>query len=91
MRYLHPIAWENDIPLTQKETTVAHMTPHYENTTKWTLTKPNGEDTLFDELTDATCAIDDDKEFAPGESYTVTCEKGWWARLSANGYLDCTD
>jgi hypothetical protein len=67
------------------------MKPHYELSTKWTLTKPNGDTELFDELPCATCAIDDDKEFSHGESYTVTCERGWFARLSANGYLDCTE
>lgn len=71
---------------------MAHMTPHYENTTKWSLERPNGESERFDELEYAVNEIERDAaDIGNDESYTITCEKGWFARLSANGYMDCTD
>ena len=71
---------------------MAHMTPHYEHTRKWLVEQPNGESILFDDIFDATRSIDGDgPEIGDGESYTITCQHGWFARLSASGYLDCTD
>ena len=68
-----------------------HMIPHYEHTRKWLLEQPNGESHLFDDIYDATNNIHEDKEIGDGEQYTITCQHGWFARLSADGYMDCTD
>ena len=71
---------------------MAHMIPQYDNTQKFSLQKPNGDSVLLDSMADACDYISlDASEMGNGESYTITCEKGWFARLSAPGYLDCTD
>lgn len=70
---------------------MAHMRPHYENTTMWMLTRPNGDSELFDVCEHACYEIERDIDIGNGESYIITCQQGWFARLSADGYLDCTD
>lgn len=71
--------------------TMPHMIPQYEHTTKWLLERPNGESELLHDIHDATDDILGDTEIGNGESYTITRQHGWFARLSAPGYLDCTD
>lgn len=79
---------------------MAFMTPHYTLDTFWRLELPNGESELYPELADAWQALKDDgtRHSIPASvplphetSYTLTVETGWWARLSADGYMDCTD
>ena len=70
---------------------MAHMIPQYELTSKWELTKPNGDSEQFDSIYDVSDFIEHDAlEAGNGETYTIEAQVGWFARLSAPGYLDCT-
>jgi hypothetical protein len=68
---------------------MAHMIPEYVKTQKWNLTKPNGDEEIFDDVRDAGDYID--KHATDKDDYVITCARGWFARLSAPGYLDCTE
>ena len=70
---------------------MAHMRPEYATSLKWLVERPDGGSERFDELSDAYELIMHDTDIGNGESYVLIAEKGWWARLSASGYLDCTD
>lgn len=74
---------------------MAFMTPHYTNDTFWRLEMPNGESEVYPELNFAFDAIKGDNNSIlrreDGATYTLTRETGWWCRLSADGYMDCTE
>jgi hypothetical protein len=59
---------------------MAHMIPQYSNEPFVTMTGEDGEDFALPRA---------EARAFPG---TITvCEPGWFCRLSAPGYLDCTD
>ena len=68
---------------------MAFMVPQYEKGRRWELTKPDGESEFFEEIGDACRHIAE--HATDKDDYTVTCQNGWFARLSAPGYMDCTE
>jgi hypothetical protein len=75
---------------------MAFMTPHIEHMVMYHVETNHGTELVPEEV----CGIlaDDEhpwpelKQYLEGSrTYSVTREEGWYGRLSANGYLDCTE
>lgn len=69
----------------------AHMTPDYYEGPMWECTDTLGESQLLpaDDFTEEQAR--EHTRNHPGEDVECVIRHGWWARLSARGYMDATD
>ena len=67
---------------------MAHMVPQYTDEAFWLVTDKNGESELHRKSDAGALPV---TEWRPNGCTVRTAGRGWYYRLSAPGYMDCTD